>query len=218
MNRLRLILLLSAIGLGACSNETSTAVGVPPTTAVAVAPAQFLGGVKCGEAAGDMRLFVATLLDVSPPGGLGIGSSSLVLPSSAPTSCHVDVLFVGVINGREYSVEVDGYDRDDIAPFAKGNRSMVVSSTGAYAAPRWTTHCAHNRLPPSLRSADGGLLRDAGAVEYSDSGYQTDGGYGECRPVVLYGPNRSPWLEGPICAADLATITARGCDALTLVP
>jgi hypothetical protein len=237
MDRLRLILLSSALGLGACSNETSTPPGIPPTTAVAVDPAQFLGDVKCGDEPGDMRLFVATLFDVSPQGELGIGSSSsagcpeegkqcLVLPSSDPTSCHVDVLFVGVIDGREYEVEVDGYDRDDaskdptngITFLAKGNRAMVVKSTGAYAPPRWTTRCAHNRLPPSLRRSNGGLLSDAGAIEYADSGYQADGGYAECRPVVLYGPNRSPWLEGPVCAANLATITARGCDALTLVP
>ena len=212
MDRLRLFLLLSVLGLGACDDSTTTTVTVTPTTAIAVDPAEFLGNAKCGGDAGDSMLqYVATLSDVSPQGELGIEGTWTDLPSSVPTSCHVKVLFTGVIDGREYEAKVDGYDRTDIEPLAKGNPTMVVSGTGAYAAPRWTTRCAHNRLPPSLRN-------DAGAAEYADGGYPTDGGYAQCRPVVVYGPHNAPWLEGPVCALNLATITARGCDPLTLVP
>jgi hypothetical protein len=209
MRRLRLFSLSCVLGVAACSNSETTEVGVPPTTAIAVDPAQFLGDVKCGDEPGDMRVFVASLRE--------IGNAALVFPSSVPTSCRTDVLFLGVVDGREYEAVVDGYDRAGIQPLAKGNSAMVDEMTGEYVPPRWTTRCAHNRFPPSLRGTDGGLRADAGDVVYASTGYP-DGGYDHCRPAVLYGPNDSPWLEGPICAANLATITARGCDPLRLAP
>lgn len=221
MERRRLFLLLSALGVGACSTSETTATGVTPLTAIAVDPAQFIGDVKCGEEAGDMVRFVATLSDVSPHGDLGIGSATLILPSSAPTSCHVPVLFEGVLVGHEYQARVDGYDRENIAPLAKGSSSMVVSTqidgavppdVGAYVPPRWTTTCGSHRLPPSLRGDGGQEPADAGSAQY------VDGGYDSCRPVVRYGPNDTPWLDGPVCALTQLTITVRGCDALQQAP
>ena len=212
MERRRLFLLLSVLGVGACSNSETTATGVTPLTAILVDPAQFMGGVRCSTEPGDMLLYVATLQDRSPHGDLGIGSATLTLPSSAPASCHVPVLFEGVLVGHEYQANVDGYDRDDIAPLAKGSSTMVVSSTGEYVSPRWTTTCGSHRLPPSLRPDGGQESADAGSVQY------VDGGYGSCRPVVHYGPNDTPWLDGPVCALTQLTITVRGCDLLRKAP
>jgi hypothetical protein len=200
-----------ALPLGGCNNSTATLVGVTPSTAVSVDPAEFLGDVKCGTDKGEMQLYVATLTDVSPRDVLHIGIGQLVLPSSNPTGCGIPVLFENILNGREYAAAVDGYDRGDIKPLAPGSRTMVVASTGAYVAPRWSTTCGQYRFPPSLRTADGGLKSDAGHLDYADSGLQADGGYLSCRPVVLFGPKEAPWLGGPVCASTQQTITVHGC-------
>jgi hypothetical protein len=208
------VLGLATSSLASCNNSSATLTGVTPSTAVSVDPAEFLGNVKCGSAAGEMQLYVATIFDVSSHATLGIGDAELALPSSLPTGCGVQVLFEDILDGREYSAAVDGYDRSDITPLAPGSRVMVDGS-GAYVKPRWTTRCGDHRFPPSLRSADGGVKADAGAIEYADSGLQPDGGYLDCRPVVLYGRHRTPWLGGPVCAGTQETITFRGCNPLS---
>jgi hypothetical protein len=215
MARIPRYFVLFALGLGACNNSTATLVGVTPSTAVSVDPTDFLGNVKCGTGPGEMQVYVATIFDVSPYSVLGIGSSQLVLPSSAPTGCGISVLFENILNGREYSAAVDGYDRGDITPLAPGSRVMVQTGTGAYVKPRWTTRCGEYRFPPELRTADGGLSADAGHLEFADSGLQPDGGYYDCAPLVLYGPKRMPWLGGPVCASTQQTVPIRGCQPLT---
>ncbi|HEX3597531.1 MAG TPA: hypothetical protein VHU80_20625 [Polyangiaceae bacterium] len=214
LSRLPIVVLVAA-GLGACNNSTATLVGVTPSTAIAVDPLEFLGNVKCGTDPGEMQLYVATLKDVSPQLILHIPEDAkLVLPSSNPTGCGISVLFENIVDGRQYTASVDGYDRGNIEPLAPGSRTMVDVDTRAYVTPRWTTNCAHDWYPPSLRSSDGGLKRDAGHVEHADSGFQPDGGYYECRPVVLYGPNKTPWLGGPVCGSTEQTVTVHGCDPL----
>src|SRR5205814_538083 len=166
------------------------------------------------------RLYVATLTDVSPPKELGLDPGQLVLPSSLPTSCHVQVLFESILDGRQYATHIDGYDRDDIVPLAPGSSVMLDPMTHEYTAPRWRTDCAYRFLPPAL-SRDGGKNdRDGGPFEYAPSTpgdllpMFVDGGYGQCRPVPLYGNRRIPWLDGPVCAVNQQTVTARGCDPL----
>jgi hypothetical protein len=237
MARLSLLVAFVAVAAAGCNNSSATITGVTPSTAVAVDPLEFLGPVKCGTAPGEMQLYVATLSDVSRRDVLGIGNAQLVLPSSAPTGCGLSVLFENILQGREYEAAVQGYDRNDITPLAPGSDKMVeclqwdtdhvdggntfasprkcLDASGEYVAPRWTTRCGHNRLPPPLRSADGGLKGDAGPVHYADSGLQPDGGYLDCRPVALYPGSRTPWLGGPVCASTQETITVRGCDPLS---
>jgi hypothetical protein len=238
MARLPLFVAFVALTASGCNNSTATITGVTPSTAVAVDPIEFLGPVKCGTAAGEMQLYVATLFDVSPRSVLGIGNAELQLPSSAPTGCGVSVLFENILQGREYEAMVQGYDRNDITPLAPGSSKMVEClrwdtdnvdggdtfasarkcdphQMGDFVKPRWTTRCGHHRLPPPLRSADAGLNPGAGPIEYADSGLQPDGGYLDCRPVALYPGTRTPWLGGPVCASTQETITVRGCDSLS---
>jgi hypothetical protein len=236
MARLPPIVAFLALAAAGCNNSSATIVGVTPSTAVAVDPLEFLGPVKCGTAPGEMQLYVATLSDVSRRSVLGIGSTNLVLPSSAPTGCGVSVLFENILQGREYEAAVQGYDRNDITPLAPGSNVMLEClrwntdnldggnaspaprkclEVGDYVAPRWTTRCGHYRFPPPLRTSDGGLKSDAGPVHYADSGLQPDGGYLDCSPVPFYPQTRTPWLGGPVCASTQETITVRGCDPLS---
>jgi hypothetical protein len=215
MIRFRRLLSLLGLALAAgCNNSSATAPGVTPSTAIQVDPAEFLGNVACTDTAGGMRLYVATLTDVSPLAPLGIDGGELVLPSSLPTSCHVPVLFESILDGRQYEAAVDGYDRDDIVPLAPGNRVMVDPATRTYIAPRWTTECAHRKLPPALSSDGTNPKPDAGVIVFADSGLYPNGGYLSCTPVPLYGKTRTPWLDGPVCAINQQTITARGCEPL----
>ena len=234
MTRLLPVLALFAVAAGGCNNSTATVTGVIPSTAVAVDPIDFLGPVKCGTQPGEMQLYVATIFDDSPRTVLGIGDTKLTLPSSAPTGCGVPVLFENILQGREYEAAVDGYDRSDIVPLGTqvhsppllGSRTMVECQRnhddptkcdviGDYVAPRWTTRCGHNPLPPPVRGPDGGLKPDAGKVEYADSGYQPDGGWYDCHAVAYYPGTRTPWLGGPVCASTEVTVTVRGCEPLS---
>jgi hypothetical protein len=237
MARLSLLVLSIALAAGGCNNSSATITGVPPSTAVAVDPLEFLGPVKCGTAPGEMQLYVATLVDDSAHDVLGIADNAeLVLPSSAPTGCGVQVLFENILTGREYKAAVEGYDRNDITPLAPGSSKMLqclqwdtdatggggtyraprkCRQTGDYVAPRWTTHCGYQRFPPPLGYPDGGLKPGLGLINYADSGLQPDGGYLDCRPVALYPGTRAPWLGGPVCAGTQETITVRGCVPLS---
>jgi hypothetical protein len=214
MARLLRSVVCVALGVGACNNSAAPIAGVTPSTAISVDPAEFLGNVKCGIAPGEMQVYVATLKDASPHSVLRIGDRELVLPSSAPVGCGIPVLFENILNGRQYEAAVDGYDRSDIRPLAPGSRIMVSTRDGGgeYVAPRWTTTCGHYRLPPEFRS-DGGVIHDAGRLEVADSGFQSDGGYYDCSPVVL-GPGKVPWLGGPACASTRQTVTVGGCVLL----
>jgi hypothetical protein len=217
MKRLLLTFFAStfALGLGACNNSAAAVTSVTPSTAVQVDPAEFLGAIRCGAEAGDMQLYVATLKDVSSGRTLQV-AGDLILPSAAPTSCHIPVLFENIHIGREYEASIDGYDRTDIVPLGAGSRVMVESNSGTFVAPRWTTSCGHHRYPAALRSADGGVRADAGRVLFADSGLigADGGGYLDCRPLPLYGPRNAPYLDGPVCAGDELTVTVRGCDPL----
>src|ERR1041384_8094445 len=82
------------VALGGCNNSSATVAGVTPGTAIAGDPPEVPARVACSDAPGAMRLYVATLTDVSPRKPLGLtDATEFVLPSSLPTSCHVQVLF-----------------------------------------------------------------------------------------------------------------------------
>jgi hypothetical protein len=92
---------------GACANVDTTL--APATaidlgvTAMAVDPADFLGGVECSGQDGGMGSYVATLVDVTDP------TQPFALPSSPPTPCSQVVYFQYVNPGDLYSAVVDGY-------------------------------------------------------------------------------------------------------------
>jgi hypothetical protein len=185
-----------------CSDTPSTPVDVFAVTSVSVNPEIFLGDVTCGE--NGLRRYVATLSDVTGLSGEIGGEGEFKLPSSSPVPCFLEVRFERLVIGREYVADIQGYDRDDIVPLGcypeskpgcAGSPVMVDAATGEYVTPHWTTSCARHRPPP--QTYDAGLRY----------------GYGECRgraPVK----GETPWLEGPVCVVDLATIPVRGCDPL----
>jgi hypothetical protein len=199
--------------LSGCSDTESVPVDVFAVTSVSVNPEIFLGDVTCGE--NGMRRYVATLSDVTGLSGEIGGEGEFKLPSSSPVPCFLEVRFERLVIGREYAADIQGYDRDDIvplgcypnspdtAPGCPGSPVMVDAATGEYVTPRWTTSCARHRTQPGV---------DAGPPPQSyDAGLRDD--YGECRgraPVK----GETPWLEGPVCVVDLATIPVRGCDSL----
>jgi hypothetical protein len=195
--------LLSVLALSACTTTTTTTTGVPPTTEVVVDPALFLGDVACLDAPGAMRLYVATLTDISPD--LGVDAAAPEMPSSVPTPCGVPVHFQRVVPNRQYVADIQGYDTTAIVPLScwpnvnpltdphatcAGSPVMVDSKTGAYVAPRWATSCGRSgaATPGSPLAMDGGV----------DSCY-LDGGQR---------------LDGPVCAQYLTTVTLRGCEPM----
>ncbi|HVU01160.1 MAG TPA: hypothetical protein VHE30_05385 [Polyangiaceae bacterium] len=157
-------LLLAPVVAAACSTST-LATAIVPITSVEVHPEAFLGDLTCSlGGAGDtgsVHLYVATLTDVSrfdvpgypTPRGLQTSRTAcypakacFALPSSAPARCDQTVSFQRVVSGRQYVVDVDAYDRDDLHALAPGSR-ILVDETGAVVPPRWQSSCGR-RLGP----------------------------------------------------------------------
>ncbi len=63
------------------------------------------------------------------------------LPSSAPVPCALPVAFAFIAAGHRYTARVEGYDRDDLVPFAKGSPELVDPVTGALVLPTWVWEC-----------------------------------------------------------------------------
>jgi hypothetical protein len=121
--------------VSACVDDSSTNTTVFAPTLLTADPVTFLGTVRCGS---ELRKYVVTLFDVST-------GSSVDLGSAPPTDCTLPTTFGTPIitSGRLYTAEIDGYDRDDIAPkdtTTAGSREMI-DPMGAPVAPRWTTSC-----------------------------------------------------------------------------
>jgi hypothetical protein len=213
MARHALSLLLLSIGLTACSTSSVTGTGSAPVTALVVDPVEFLGGVACVDAPGAMRLYVATVVDVSPPARAGaLRIASQALPSSPPVPCHQQVEFTRIVPGREYVADIEGYDRTDIKPDVIGSKIMV-DAAGTYVSPRWRTSCGRTHVaePPSDSGAtDAGVVVDA-----APSARPQDGGfpYLDCLGPSWPVGGRPP-LYGPVCAVGLETITLKGCTPL----
>lgn len=230
--------LLALLALPACSTTTSTTTGVPPITELVVDPALFLGNVACLDAPGAMRLYVATLTDIS--GDIGLDASPPQMPSSAPTPCGVAVHFQRVVPGRQYVADIQGYDRTDLVPLScwqiadplhdphatcAGSPIMVDATTGEYVSPRWETSCGRD-VPgaPAANTApiDGGAT-DAAAPAPPAAPVTPDGGgsaadaAAPAAPVATDGGFNSchrdggQRLGGPVCAEYLTTVPLRGC-------
>jgi hypothetical protein len=228
MSRHCLLLFVATCALSAC-NGSDTTITVLPTTAIVIDPAQFLGNVACLDAPGALHEYVATLVDISAnntfpklaDGGV-LPLDGLILPSSPPTPCTETVLFERLLVGREYVGFIQGYDRDEIMPLATGSPTMVDSVTKAYVPPRWQTSCGRELAPtppPKDAGLDAGLDAIAPPPKFLDGGPVTpvnDTLDAESTFFGCVGPDhqdsgRAPFLGGPVCALEYASITMTGC-------
>lgn len=153
-----LLLLLAA----SCSDtlDTTTTLATFPTS-LTIDPASFLGSVACSNQPGALKSYVATLSEVE------IGKPAVALASSPPIPCSQPVSFRYVVDGRSYTVAIDGYDvpASSLIPCGgseSGSRYMLPASeseAGACAAlllagkvpvaPRWRTGCGNISSSPS---------------------------------------------------------------------
>ncbi len=206
-----------ALLLLGCTNSDVATTAPIPATAVAIDPTRFLDGVSCVDAPGAMRVYVATLTDVSPltvvaPSADG-GNTQIVLPSSAPTPCYEEVVFERIVVGREYVADIQGYDRADIEPLGcpknandvtncAGSPVMVTRATGDYVAPRWTTSCGRHPV-----------VEDAGPIAPPPPGFDAGFRYLACS-APPYRDGGKPQLDGPVCAETEDTVVVGGCAPL----
>ncbi|HEX2878733.1 MAG TPA: hypothetical protein VHO25_04275, partial [Polyangiaceae bacterium] len=143
---------LGAFALFGCDDSSGGNPIPPPPTMIVVDPEQFDTAVACVAAPGAMRLYVATLFDVTDD-----SDSVPQLASSPPTPCTIPVGFGYVEPGRKYRAEVDGYDVDNLEPLTAGNRLLQHEDTGELVAPRWRASCG-NPLLDGQGTGDGGNL------------------------------------------------------------
>jgi hypothetical protein len=144
---------LAALALFGCDDSSGGNTIAPPPTMVVVDPQQFDPSVACVDAPGAMRVYVATLFDVTGDYDAAVPA----LPSSPPTACTTPVGFGYVEPGRKYRAEIDGYDRSDLESLTPGNRLLQQRGTGQLVEPRWRASCG-NPLPDGTSSNDGGDL------------------------------------------------------------
>ncbi len=136
--------------LSACVGDDTANTTIFAPTLLTADPMTFLGSVRCGS---ELRKYVVTLFDVSTGAAQEVGSGP-------PTDCTLPTTFgtPKIEGGRFYIAEINGYDRDDIAPkdsSITGSREMI-DPTGAPVAPRWTTTCGELRT-----ASDDGAVFDA---------------------------------------------------------
>jgi hypothetical protein len=169
-NEHRALGLLAVMSLGSllagCSEDPVPTQSIAHPTLVEVSPGDFLGSVRCIDAPGGMRRYVATVYDVDafpspdagsnePDGGSSdcpvFDESVFALPSSTvkrgddrvtAIPCTQNVGFSRIIDGHRYYAAVDGYDRDDLVALAPGSRILYDPVTLERVEPRWTTTCS----------------------------------------------------------------------------
>jgi hypothetical protein len=199
-----------ASGLAACVDSGGGDSGIDFPTLIAVSPQDFLGGVRCANAPGAMRRYVATLYDVSED----VGVDGFALPSSGPVDCRLEAKFGMVVPGRRYVARVDGYDRTDIRPLGapdvanSGSPVMVDAATGEYVAPRWTSACSgaatRDDSGPPLES--GGPDADLPDAEAPDAGADSDVPDGTLEAAAQVSCNTDP---DPVARRDVAVTCVR---------
>jgi hypothetical protein len=135
-----------ALGAGllalSCVDGDGTTRSTASSTLVAVRPDAFLGEVPCRDLPDAMRVYSATLIDLTVDlDGQGGAAPDLIIPSSGPISCHQPVAFELVAVGHRYAAEIQGYDRTDLRPLAPGSPILVDPQTEEHVLPRWVTSC-----------------------------------------------------------------------------
>lgn len=165
--------------LAGCSEETVPEQGILHPTLVEVSPSDFLGRVRCIDAPGAMRRYVATVFDVDAfpnPDGEASGGAAFddervfTLPSSTvrrgdgqvtAMPCTQNVGFSRIVAGHRYYAEIDGYDRDDLVALAPGSRVLYDPVTFERVEPRWKTSCSRKAPVTGLSY----LVRRIGSCE-----------------------------------------------------
>jgi hypothetical protein len=161
-----LALLATSFLLAGCSEETVPEQGIAHPTLVEVSPDDFLGRVRCIDAPGAMRRYVATVFDIDafrdpedessePDAGSSdcppYDDAVFALPSSTvrrgdghvtAMPCTQNVGFSRIVAGHRYYAEIDGYDRDDLIALAPGSRVLYDPVTFERVEPRWTASCS----------------------------------------------------------------------------
>lgn len=150
--------LLFAASCAATTDTTTTTAVVP--TSLTIDPATFVGNVACSNLPGALKSYVATLSETKANG------HQVELASSPPTPCSQPVEFRYVVDGHQYTVSVDGYDRaaNALVPCGgaeSGSRIMLPAGTSpnvvcaatltAGAVPvarRWQTSCGNLASKP----------------------------------------------------------------------
>jgi hypothetical protein len=167
-------LALAALAAG-CEEQELTSTGIVHPTLIEVSPADFLDGVPCQLGPGSMQVYVATLHDHGPdvidetPGEGGAGGETgeggatsgpeLGFPRrSNPVSCGTAVGFAQVTPEHRYSVEIQGFDRDDLIVHEPGVEATFDAppppvrdiETGETVAARWTASCGKGTARSAL--------------------------------------------------------------------
>jgi len=119
----------------ACNSTPSVTDGTLIATSVLVQPADFLGEQVCQDAEGAVRLYQATLIDVTSD-----LDQPFALVSSEVLSCKSAAYFGFVTPGRRYTAFVEAFDTSGLRTQSPGVR-VVVDADGAAVFPRWTTTC-----------------------------------------------------------------------------
>lgn len=126
----------------ACGGSDRAETTIETATLVAVDPSDFLGSLRCGSEPGQLRRYVATLIDVPQVGqGSLAWGEQFSLPSSKAVPCDRTVGFERVVDGHRYVAQIEGYDRGSLTPLSPGSSVMVDSSSGEIVEPAWTTRC-----------------------------------------------------------------------------
>ncbi len=198
-----------------CSSllSSSSTSATPAPTAIVIEPSAFVGSLSCDESPGDLKRYVATLVDVTSTDAGRLAA----IPSSPPSPCYEPVIFQqtqvnGVptlSDGREYVAKIDGYDSVDLRPQSPGS-PVMVNSAGAVVQPKWNAKCGEPQ-PIAGFAVDGGDGGDAAAKALLDASVGT---YGNCRARLLPDAQATGDLSGPVCVYGGLTVVMRHCTFL----
>lgn len=114
--RLQALLCPSLVLVAAgCDGSASSTVTEPHPTAILVSPGEFSVKPPCIDAPGGLRSYRVQLLDQTPLEGLPLNSDGTrpthqTFPPSRITNCTQALAFEGVLVGRTYSADLEGFD------------------------------------------------------------------------------------------------------------
>jgi hypothetical protein len=155
---------LLLIGVASACNQTAAVNTsyIPISSGLIVSPSLFSDGVPCGPAPGAMKVYRATLFNVTEEEETRHAVSGLI-------SCDRDALFEGVTVGDRYVAEVEAFDADDLTV----RSGKVLDDDGDVVQPTWTTRCEGSRS--AGEGGTGGEASEIGVYAYRESRLFVDG-------------------------------------------
>lgn len=123
-----------------CSSSNSNTVAPEAETLIGVNPSDFMADDACGT---KVQVYVGTLRDMTgfdKISDAGVSAAPFVVASSPPTACNRSIVFSNVVVSHAYDIDLNGYDRADIAPIPDAAESVMFAGA-QYVAPRWTATC-----------------------------------------------------------------------------